>query len=89
MDLFGFGGSKRPPPTAKPAGKGGGLRPPPFPMGCAVGGGHLDPQNRRFPAPGQKPGINRLAGPVLIGFNRVLIGFNRVLICFNRVLIGF
>ncbi len=37
--------------------KVGGLRPTPFPVGFAVGGGHLDPQNKRSPAPGQKPGI--------------------------------
>ncbi len=33
-----FGGSTRPPPTAKPTGKGGGLRPPPSPVGSAVRG---------------------------------------------------
>ncbi len=50
-------GSKWPAPTEKPTGKGGGLRTPPFPVGSEVGGGHLDVQHRRFPAPGQKPGI--------------------------------
>ncbi len=45
-----FGGSKLPPPTAKPLGKGGGLRPPPFPGCFVVGRGHLDHRNKQFPA---------------------------------------
>ncbi len=43
------GGSKRPPPAAKPSGEGGGRSPPPSPVGFAVGGGRLDPY-RRFSA---------------------------------------
>ncbi len=47
-----FGGSKQPPPTAKPTGKGGVLRPQPFPLGFEVGGGRLlDNKNRRFLVP--------------------------------------
>ena len=57
--------SKRPPPTGKPIGKGRGRSPPPFPLGLPVGGGHLDPQNRRFPAPGPKRAIRISLGAPL------------------------
>ena len=54
-DIVDFGGLNGPLLFQNPR-KGGGLRPPPFPVDFAVGGGHLDPQHRRFSAPGQKPG---------------------------------
>jgi hypothetical protein len=45
------GGSRWPPPTAKPTGKGGGRSPLPLPVGFAVGGGQLDPPKSTISGP--------------------------------------